>query len=122
MAPTILPTKPALTPQMGAQRPSDTQPNTSRAAESEGFEPASYRKAEQAPVAVARAKTGQQAPAAAKAPHTFTLQTLSAYAGVIVGQLEKTVAPLGPETPQAPRSSGPDGPPEPPGSRLNIKI
>lgn len=121
MAPTILPTKPALTPQIGAQRPSDNAANASRAAESEGFEPASYRKAEKPPVAVARAKTEQQAQAA-KAPHTFTLQTLSAYAGVIVGQLEKTVAPLGSETSPAPRSSGPDGPPEPPGSRLNIKI
>jgi len=121
MAPVNLPTRPPVAPQIGGQRQAAVDPQQSTPSKNAGFEPAAYRQAEKPPIATATAPT---APAAAPtaAPHTFTLQTLSAYAGVLVGQIERNVAPLGPTPAGVPHAEGPPAKPEPPGSRLNIKV
>lgn len=124
MAPVTLPTRPPVAPQISGQRQAAVDPQQSAPSKNGGFEPAAYKKAEKPPIATATAPP--KTPAAAAAPsasrHTFTLQTLSAYAGVLVGQIERNVAPLGPTPGGIPHAEGPPSKPEPPGSRLNIKV
>ncbi len=121
MAPVNLPTRPPVAPQIGGQRQGAVDPQQSTPSKNAGFEPAAYRQAEKPPIATATAPSGPAA-APTAAPHTFTLQTLSAYAGVLVGQIERNVAPLGPSPAGIPHAEGPPAKPEPPGSRLNIKV
>lgn len=121
MAPVNLPARPPVAPQISGQRQPTVDPQQSSPSKSAGFEPAAYKQAEKPPIATATAPTTPVA-APPAAPHTFTLQTLSAYAGVLVGQIERNVAPLGATPAGVPHAEGPPAKPEPPGSRLNIKV
>lgn len=121
MAPVTLPTRPPVAPQISGQRQAAVDPQQSAPSKNAGFEPAAYKQAEKPPIATATAPA-KPAAAPSASRHTFTLQTLSAYAGVLVGQLERNVAPLGPTPAGLPQAEGPPSRPEPPGSRLNIKV